>query len=378
MIYLDNAATTSMKRQVLESMVPFLTSKYANPSGAYEFGLECKNAIEDARQTIALCINANPDEIIFTSGGTESDNWAIRSGIGNNNRGHIITSSFEHHAILNTCAYVKEQGCKVDYVNVLRNGIIDLDMLEALIDDKTTLISVMAVNNEIGTIQPVEEIAGIAHEYGIRFHADCVAAFGHIPLDVRNMGIDMMSVSGHKICGPKGVGFLYVKDNDINPFIFGGKQEGGLRAGTENVAGIVGMATAVLLATRSMKERSDRELLMREYIIDRVLSEIPDARLNGDREKRVSGNMNFSFKYVDGGMLVAMLDRQGICASAGSACTSGSVKPSHVLKSIGLSDELASAAVRFTINETLTKREADYVVNCLKNNVLTLRRLHDS
>ncbi|MGN0317321.1 MAG: cysteine desulfurase family protein [Lachnospira sp.] len=377
MIYLDNAATTSMKRQVLESMVPFLTSKYANPSGAYEFGAECKNAIEDARETIALCINAKPDNIIFTSGGTESDNWAIRSGIANNKKGHIITSRFEHHAILNTCNYIEEKGGKVSYADISDNGIVDMEKLEELIDDNTTLISVMAVNNEIGTIQPIEEIAAIADKHGIKFHTDAVAAFGHIPIDVERMGIDLMSVSGHKICGPKGVGFMYVRDNDINPFIFGGKQESGLRAGTENVAGIVGMATAVIMAVQSITERNAKEKIIRDHIIDRVLSEIPDSRLNGDVQQRVTGNMNFSFKWVDGGMLVAMLDRQGICASAGSACTSGSRNPSHVLKSIGLSDDLARGSIRFTINEKLTRREADYVVNCLKNNVLTLRQLHE-
>ncbi|MCI6164137.1 MAG: cysteine desulfurase [Lachnospira sp.] len=376
MIYMDNAATTRMKPQVLQEMMPYMTDKYGNPSGIYRLASESRKAVEDARAEIASLIGAKENEIFFTSGGTESDNWVLEYAQGLKNKKHIITSSIEHHAIINKCKSLKEQGTYVSYAGVNEDGIVKTEDIKKCISENTGLVSVMMVNNEIGTIQPVKEISSIAKEKGALFHTDAVAAFGHVKIDVNEAGIDYLSVSAHKFCGPKGVGFLYARDGKISPYHLGGAQESNLRAGTENVAGIVGMSVAARLAYRTMDIRNMQEKRISNYMIERILREIPYSRLNGNRNKRVSGNMNFSFQYVDGGSLIIMLDRQGICASAGSACASASKEPSHVLKAIGLPDDICNGSVRFTINEQITNNEADYCIKCLKNDIIKLRQLY--
>lgn len=378
MIYMDNGATTKMRREVVEAMLPFMTSEYGNPSANYEFAGRAKKAIEKARQDIAGTINCEPEEIYFTSGGTESDNWAIKAkGLPHGksrNKSHVITSAIEHHAIINACHYIEQQGASVSYIKTNSTGVVDLIELEDVIRPETSLISVMAANNEIGTIEPVKKIGEIAREHNIPFHTDAVQAYTNIELDMRTLPVDFLSVSAHKINGPKGVGFLYVRNGcELIPFMDGGAQEKGRRAGTENVSGIVGLAKAAMIANNNMKQRVSRECKIRDYMISRIQKEIPYAKLNGHQKNRLPNNINFSFGYVDGGTLIAMLDQQNICASSGSACTSASKAPSHVLKAIGLSDEMANSAVRFTINENITMNEADYVINCLKSNVIKLQ-----
>lgn len=375
-IYLDNAATTQMYPEVLEAMLPYFTEYYGNPSAIYTFAEEGRRAVDKARRTMAELIHAKPEEIYFTGGGSESDNWALKATAeAYASKGkHIITSTIEHHAILHTCAYLEKQGYEITYVEVDENGKIKLDELEAAIRPDTILISVMTANNEIGTIQPVAEIGKIAHEHGVLFHTDAVQAFGHIPLDVEEMHIDMLSASGHKMNGPKGVGVMYIRKGvKILSFIHGGAQERKRRAGTHNVPGIVGMGKAAELAKDTMSERNRREIELREHLIERVLEEIPYTRLNGDRTDRLPNNVSFCFRFVEGESLLILLDQAGICGSSGSACTSGSLDPSHVLLAIGLPHEIAHGSLRLTLSEKNTLEEIDYTVEELKKIIERLR-----
>lgn len=375
-IYLDNAATTRVREEVLEEMMPFFRETYANPSAIYSFAGEAKKAVEAARGRAAALIGAKPNEIYFTAGGSESDNWAIRAAAElNANKGkHMITSKIEHHAVLHTCAYLEKQGFKVTYLDVDREGKVSPEALERAIRPDTVLISVMAANNEIGTLEPIARIGEIAHERGILFHTDAVQAYGHVPLDVEKMHIDLLSASGHKLNGPKGVGILYSRENvRLRPLIHGGAQERGRRAGTLNVPGIVGFGRAAALAGETMQERRKKETALRDYLIDRVLAEIPYTRLNGPREDRLSNNAHFCFRFIEGESLLILLDQRGICASSGSACTSGALDPSHVLLAIGLPHEIAHGSLRITLSEETTEEELAYVVESLKEIVERLR-----
>lgn len=375
-IYLDNAATTQMYPEVLEAMLPYFTEYYGNPSAIYTFAEEGRRAVDKARRTMAELIHAKPEEIYFTGGGSESDNWALKATAeAYASKGkHIITSTIEHHAILHACAYLEKQGYEITYAEVDENGKIKLDELEAAIRPDTILISVMTANNEIGTIQPVAEIGKIAHEHGVLFHTDAVQAFGHISLDVEEMHIDMLSASGHKMNGPKGVGVMYIRKGvKILSFIHGGAQERKRRAGTYNVPGIVGMGKAAELAKDTMSERNRREIELREHLIERVLEEIPYTRLNGDRTDRLPNNVSFCFRFVEGESLLILLDQAGICGSSGSACTSGSLDPSHVLLAIGLPHEIAHGSLRLTLSEKNTLEEIDYTVEELKKIIERLR-----
>lgn len=374
MIYMDNAATTRMRREVVEAMLPYMTAEYGNPSAGYELAARAKKAIEQAREEIADTLGCEAEEIFFTSGGTESDNWAIKSTMMAKNRGHMITSKIEHHAVFHSCRFLEQKGYQVSYIDVDADGLISLEQLENAIRPDTRMISVMAANNEIGTVEPIAEIGKIARKHHVLFHTDAVQAYSNIDLNIERDEFDMLSVSAHKINGPKGVGFLYVrKGTKLPPFMCGGAQEHGVRAGTENVSGIMGMAKAAKLAFQNRKMRLSHEYEIRNYMMSRIQREIPYAKLNGHPTKRLANNMNFSFGNVDGGTLIAMLDHQNICAASGSACTSASKEASHVLKAIGLSDEMAHAAVRLTINENITFQEADYVINCLKYDVMRLQ-----
>ena len=376
LIYLDNAATTKTAPEVVEAMLPYFSEAYGNPSSIYSLAGESRKAVDQARETIARALGARPEEIYFTAGGTESDNWALKAAAefyrkkGN----HIITTKIEHHAVLHSCQWLEKQGFEVTYLNVDENGVVRLEELKAAIRPTTILISVMYANNEIGTIQPIREIGEIAHEHGILFHTDAVQAFGQLPIQVDDCHIDMLSASGHKLNGPKGIGFLYIRKGvKIRSFIHGGAQERKRRAGTENVPGIVGLGKAVERAVGTMEERTETERRLRDYLIDRVLKEIPYARLNGHRSQRLPGNANFSFQFIEGESLLIMLDMEGICGSSGSACTSGSLDPSHVLLAIGLPHEIAHGSLRLTLNEEVTKEELDYVVDTLKRIVEKLR-----
>ena len=379
MIYLDNAATTKTAPEVVEAMLPYFTEFYGNASTVYDFAANSKAAIAKGRQQIADVIGAKKEEIYFTAGGSESDNWALKATFEayKNKGNHIITTKIEHHAILHTCEYLeKERGAKVTYLDVDENGFIDLDELQKAITPETILISVMAANNEIGTLEPLKEIGQIAHEHGILFHTDAVQAFGQIPINVDEFNIDMLSSSGHKINGPKGIGFLYIRKGvKIRSFVHGGAQERKRRAGTENVPGIVGIGTAAKRAAASMEERTTKEREVRDYLIDRVLNEIPYCRLNGHRTDRLPNNANFSFQFVEGESLLIKLDMKGICGSSGSACTSGSLDPSHVLLAIGLPHEIAHGSLRLTLNEEIEKEDIDYVVDNLKEIVAHLREM---
>ena len=376
LIYLDNAATTKTAPEVVEAMLPYFSEAYGNPSSIYSLAGESRKAVDQARETIARALGARPEEIYFTAGGTESDNWALKAAAefyrkkGN----HIITTKIEHHAVLHSCQWLEKQGFEVTYLNVDENGVVRLEELKAAIRPTTILISIMYANNEIGTIQPIREIGEIAHEHGILFHTDAVQAFGQLPIQVDDCRIDMLSASGHKLNGPKGIGFLYIRKGvKIRSFIHGGAQERKRRAGTENVPGIVGLGKAVERAVGTMEERTETERRLRDYLIDRVLKEIPYARLNGHRSQRLPNNANFSFQFIEGESLLIMLDMEGICGSSGSACTSGSLDPSHVLLAIGLPHEIAHGSLRLTLNEEITKEELDYVVDTLKRNVEKLR-----
>ena len=379
MIYLDNAATTKTAPEVVEAMLPYFTEFYGNASTVYDFAANSKAAIAKGRQQIADVIGAKKEEIYFTAGGSESDNWALKATFEayKNKGNHIITTKIEHHAILHTCEYLeKERGAKITYLDVDENGFVDLDELQKAITPETILISVMTANNEIGTIEPIKEIGQIAHEHGILFHTDAVQAFCQIPINVDECNIDMLSSSGHKINGPKGIGFLYIRKGvKIRSFVHGGAQERKRRAGTENVPGIVGIGTAAKRAANTREERVAKEIEVRDYLIDRVLKEIPYCRLNGHRTDRLPNNANFSFQFVEGESLLIMLDMKGICASSGSACTSGSLDPSHVLLAIGLPHEIAHGSLRLTINEEITKEDIDYVVDNLKEIVAHLRNM---
>ncbi len=378
MIYLDNAATTAVKPEVLTHMMPYLQEYYGNPSSIYSFAGVSTKAVDEARDTVAEFLGAKGKEIYFTSGGSESDNWAIKSAAAaNKNKGnHIITSAIEHHAVLHTCSYLEKNGFEVSYIGVDENGVIKMNELKEAIRPTTTLISVMFANNEIGTIQPIKEIGALAKENGILFHTDAVQAYGHVPINVNELNIDMLSASGHKIHGPKGVGILYIKDSvRIGPFIHGGSQERNRRAGTHNVPGIVGFAKATEIAAKTMAENAVKLMALRDYTIDRMLQEVPYARLNGHRTKRLPNNTNFCFRFIEGESLLIMLDNKGICASSGSACTSGSLDPSHVLLAIGLPHEIAHGSLRLTLSEETTKEDLDYVIDAVKVIVERLRSM---
>lgn len=377
-IYMDNAATTRTAPEVVEAMLPYFSEYYGNPSSVYELAGASKKAINEAREKISQVIGAKPNEIYFTAGGSEADNWAIKETYeaykekGN----HIITTKVEHHAVLHTCQWLEKQGAKVTYLDVDENGIIRLEDLERAITPETILISVMAANNEIGSLMPIKEIGMIAKEHGILFHTDAVQAFGQIPLDVDECHIDMLSSSAHKINGPKGIGCLYIRKGlKLRSFIHGGAQERKRRAGTENVPGIVGYGKAAELAMTTMKERTAGEREVRDYMIEKIKKEVPYCRLNGHPVLRLPNNVNFSFQFIEGESLLIMLDMEGICASSGSACTSGSLDPSHVLLAIGLPHEIAHGSLRLTISEETTKEDVDFVVEKIKGIVERLRNM---
>lgn len=377
-IYLDNAATTKVRPEVVEAMLPFYTEYYGNPSAVYEFSTPCKEALAKARETAANALGAKDNEIYFTNGGSESDNWAlIATAEAYASKGkHIITTKIEHHAILHTCEYLEKRGYEITYLPVDEFGTVSIDELKKAIRPDTILISVMFANNEIGTIQPIKEIGAIAKEHGILFHTDAVQAYAQIPINVDEYNIDMLSVSGHKFGGPKGIGFLYIRKGlKLRSFIHGGAQERKRRAGTENITGIVGIAKAVEIAFATMDERIKHETEVRDYAIKRILAEVPYCRLNGDAQKRVPNNINISFQFIEGESLLIMLDMAGICASSGSACTSGSLDPSHVLLAIGLPHEIAHGSLRMTIGEETTKEDMDYVVDNIKEIVTKLRTM---
>lgn len=377
-IYLDNAATTQVYPEVFEAMKPYFTEYYANPSSIYSFADETKKVVDESRKAIADFIGARTEEIYFTAGGSESDNWAIKAtarAYGDKGK-HIITSKIEHHAVLHTCQELEKQGFEVTYLDVDENGIVLIDELKKAIRPDTILITIMTANNEIGTIEPIAEIGEIAKEHGILFHTDAVQAFAHIPMNVDEMNIDMLSASGHKFNGPKGVGFMYIRRGvKIGSFVHGGAQERQRRAGTHNVTGIVGMAKALELAKASMDERIAYETELRDYLIKRVTEEIPYSRLNGDRVKRLPNNANFCFRFIEGESMLILLDQNGICGSSGSACTSGSLDPSHVLLAIGLPHEIAHGSLRLTLSEKNTKEEIDFVVDKLKGIIERLRSM---
>jgi len=378
MIYLDNAATTKTAPEVVEAMLPYFTEHYGNPSSVYDFSGPAKEAVSEARQLIADAIGAQAREIYFTGGGTEADNWAIKAAADayKEKGNHIITSKIEHHAVLHTCEYLEKHGFEVTYLDVDENGVVKLEELKKAIRPETILISIMFANNEIGTIQPIGDIGKIAKEHGILFHTDAVQAFGHLPIDVNDLSIDMMSASGHKINGPKGIGFLYIRTGvKIRSFIHGGAQERKRRAGTENVVGIVGFGKAVQLAMATMEERACHERELRDYLMERIMEEIPYTRINGDRINRLPNNANFAFQFIEGESLLIMLDSKGICGSSGSACTSGSLDPSHVLLAIGLPHEIAHGSLRLTMSEENTKEDMDFVVESIKGIVERLRNM---
>ena len=377
-IYLDNAATTRTSPKVVEEMLPFFSEYYGNPSSVYEFSNASKKAVAQARQVIADSLGAKPQEIYFTAGGSESDNWAIKAAAeAYQEKGrHIITSKIEHHAVLHTCRYLESRGFSVTYLDVDEQGVVKLEELKKAIRPDTILISIMFANNEIGTIQPVKEIAEIAREHGILFHTDAVQAYGHVPINVDAFGMDMLSASGHKINGPKGIGFLYIRTGvKIRSFVHGGAQERKRRAGTENVPGIAGLGKAAELAVNTMEERMKKETELRDYLMDRVMAEVPYTRVNGHRKNRLPNNCNFAFQFIEGESLLIMLDMAGICGSSGSACTSGSLDPSHVHLAIGLPHEIAHGSLRLTLSEENTKEEMDYVVGEIKRIVERLRAM---
>ncbi len=377
-IYLDNAATTKTRPEVVEAMLPYFNELYGNPSSVYEFATQNKKAVDEARTIIAKAMGAEISEIYFTGSGTEADNWALKATAeayaskGN----HIITSRIEHHAVLHTCEYLQKHNVDVTYVDVDENGIIKLDQLEKAIRPTTILISVMFANNEIGTIQPIKEIGAIAKKHNVLFHTDAVQAFGQMEIDVNDLGVDMLSASAHKLNGPKGIGLLYIKKGvKIRSLIHGGAQERQRRAGTENVPGIVGFGKAVEIAMATMKERAEKEMHLRNLLMKRVLEEIPFVRVNGDKVRRLPNNANFSFQFIEGESLLIMLDMNNICGSSGSACTSGSLDPSHVLLAIGLPHEIAHGSLRLTVNDEVTEEEIHYTVDKIKEIVEKLRKM---
>ncbi len=378
MIYLDNAATTALSPKVLEKMMPYLTDTYGNASSPHSFGQAARIGVEHAREQVARAINADPSEIVFTGCGTESDNTVL-FGVAERyaKKGdHIITTNVEHHAILHSCAALEKKGIKVTYLPVDKDGLVTPEQVRDAITDKTILVSVMFANNEVGTIMPIPEIAAVCHEKGVLFHTDAVQAAGHVPIDVKAMGIDMLSISGHKFHGPKGVGVLYERKGIRLPsYIIGGEQEKGRRAGTENVAGIVGLGEALELAVTNMSETSARMTRMRDRLIEGIEATIPEVKLNGHRTKRLPNNVNFSIKYIEGESILLMLDMAGIAASSGSACTSGSLDPSHVLLALGLTHEVAHGSVRLTLGDDTTDEDIDYVLETLPKVAHRLRAM---
>ena len=378
LIYLDNAATTKTSEEVVAAMLPYITEYYGNRSSVYEFAGESKKAVSNARRTIAETLGAQENEIYFTAGGSEADNWALKATAeAYQNKGkHIITTRIEHHAILHTAEYLEKRGFEITYIGVDENGVVKVDELEKAIRPDTILISVMFANNEIGTIQPIKEIGEIAKKHGILFHTDAVQAYGQLPINVDELHIDMLSSSGHKLNGPKGIGFLYIRKGvKIRSFVHGGAQERKRRAGTENVPGIVGYGKAAEIAAKTMKERTAKEIELRDHLIDRVLAEVPYTRLNGHRTNRLPNNANFSFQFVEGESLLILLDNNGICGSSGSACTSGSLDPSHVLLAIGLPHEIAHGSLRLTLSAETTLEDIDFVVDCIKQIIERLRSM---
>ena len=378
LIYLDNAATTKTAPEVVEAMLPYFTEHYGNPSTVYSLGGESKKAITEARETIANALGAQTEEIYFTAGGSESDNWALKATAEayKSKGNHIITTKIEHHAILHTCEWLEKHGYEITYLPVDENGVVKIDELKKAIRPETILISVMFANNEIGTIQPIKEIGEIAKKHGVLFHTDAVQAYGQLPINVDELHIDMLSSSGHKLNGPKGIGFLYIRKGvKIRSFVHGGAQERKRRAGTENVPGIVGYGKAAEIAAKTMKERTAKEIELRDHLIDRVLAEVPYTRLNGHRTNRLPNNANFSFQFVEGESLLILLDNNGICASSGSACTSGSLDPSHVLLAIGLPHEIAHGSLRLTLSAETTMEDIDFVVDCIKQIIERLRSM---
>lgn len=377
-IYLDNSATTKIHPEVVESMMPYLTQLYGNASSIYQIGRESRKAVDSARDLVAKALGATSSEIFFTSGGTEADNWAIKGvAFANEKKGkHIITTNIEHHAVLHTCQYLEKQGFEVTYLPVKENGIVDVKDLESAIRKDTILISVMFANNEIGTIQPIKEIGEIAKEKGIYFHTDAVQAIGNIPIDVNTFNIDLLSLSGHKFNGPKGVGVLYIRRGvNITNLLHGGAQERTKRAGTESVAGIVGLGKAIEIATKDIEKKSKYLTELRDMTIEKLLTAIPNTILNGDPIKRLPGNVNVCFKYIEGESILLMLDMKGIYASSGSACTSGSLDPSHVLLAIGLPHEIAHGSLRLTFSTENTKEDVEYLLDTLPPIVERLREM---
>lgn len=378
LIYVDNSATTPISKEVLDAMMPWLTEGYGNASSIYSKGREAGWALKGAREQIASILGAQPNEIYFTSGGSESDNWAIKGAaatMAKRGKKHIITSAFEHHAVLHSCAALEKQGFEVTYVPVHENGIVRVEDIEAAIRPDTGLVTIMYANNEIGTVQPIKEIGALCRKHKIWFHTDAVQAFGHVPINVEEQNIDMFSVSGHKIHAQKGVGLLYVKKGVVLPnLIDGGAQERGKRAGTENIAGIVGLAKAMEIASQNIEERGERTKVLRDKLIDNILK-IDRTRLNGDREKRLPGNVNISIEGIEGESLLLSLDMYGICASSGSACTSGSLDPSHVLLAIGLCHEVAHGSLRISLSDENTMEDVDRILEVLPGIVERLRSM---
>lgn len=378
MIYLDNAATTKTAPEVVEAMMPYFTQYYGNPSSIYGLAAESRKAVNHAREVIADSLGAAANEIYFTAGGSEADNWAlIATAEAYAAKGkHIITSKIEHHAVLHTCMYLEKKGYEVTYLDVDENGFVKPEEVERNLRPDTILISIMYANNEIGTLQPIREIGKIAKEHGVLFHTDAVQVYGQLPISVEECNIDMLSASAHKLNGPKGIGFLYIgKNAKIRSFIHGGAQERNRRAGTENVPGIVGFGAAVERAFGRREEKEERETALRDYLIQKIEAQIPYCRLNGDRQKRLPNNVNFSFRFIEGESLLIKLDQKGICASSGSACTSGALDPSHVLLAIGLPHEIAHGSLRLSLSEENTIEEMDFVVEAVKETVEWLRQM---
>ena len=377
-IYLDHASTTPVRPEVVEAMAPYFTEHFGNPSSIYPLGQEASDAVAAARESLASLIGATPREIFFSSGGTESDNWALKGfARANATKGrHIITSAIEHHAVLHTCEALEREGFEVTYLPVDEHGLVSVEDFKAAIRPDTILASIMFANNEIGTIEPIRELAAAAHEASVAFHTDAVQAFGHIPLNVEQMHIDLLSVSAHKFHGPKGVGFLYIRKGvKLVPFMDGGAQEKNRRAGTSNVPGIVGMGEAAQLAAENMETAMAKVAAVRDHLIARIEAEIPYAKLNGHRTNRLPGNVNFCFRFIEGESMLMLLDAQGICASSGSACTSGSLDPSHVLLAIGCPHEIAHGSLRLSLSEETTMADADFVVDQLKEIIPRLRSM---
>ncbi|KPU44960.1 cysteine desulfurase IscS [Oxobacter pfennigii] len=378
LVYMDHAATTPTSTEVLNEMLPYFTEKFGNPSSVYSIGRETKSAIEKAREQVAKVLNADTNEIFFTGGGSEADNWALK-GVAMANAGkgkHIITTSIEHHAILHVCEYLEKNGYKVTYLPVDKDGLISIDELKNAVTDETILVSVMFANNEIGTIQNIAEIGKLCREKKVYFHTDAVQAVGNVPIDVKEMNIDLLSLSAHKFYGPKGVGALYIRKGvKIQQLIHGGGQEKSRRAGTENVPGIIGLGKAIEIACLDIQGHAERLIKLRNKLIEGLIEKIPHTRLNGHFEKRLPGNVNVCFEFIEGESLLLLLDEMGICASSGSACSSGSLDPSHVLLAIGLSHEIAHGSLRLSLGEATTDEDIDYILDVLPKIVERLRNM---